>query len=1192
MSSFPNKKHLRKIFDSEDFKQELNSILLFVSEICDIPYAYIASIENELEILKNSIGLDFTTIPKNIQELNKNVIQQNKPYVVSNTNKDSKISSDFSVAKNFPIAFYAGFPLYFDVNTIVGIVSVMDTKPRELSDTQLKTLSHATKQIESLLNFYIKNKELQKTAKQKENQFQLFIENSKEIVYEVSLEGEIKYVSKSWKNFLGHDIEEVIGKNNSDFIHPEDFDYCVAFLEKIAIGETTEEELIYRIKHKEGHYLWHASSVKLTHREDGEPFYIGNCRDITEYIKARQEVLKQKQFYEKILDRLPTGVAVFDRNHKYIYLNRAAIKNYVLRKFIIGKDDFEYAHHTGRDDRFAKSRREKFLQALDSRDVIEWVDEITRQDHEIAYFTRKFAPVFSEIDESLEMMIGFGVDITESKKIQEEILRSRQLTNSIIQNVAVGILVQGPNSEILENNKAACEMLGLTEDQLLGKTSFDPHWKVIHLDGTEFKSEEHPVPQAIKNLKPINNIVMGVHRPLLNDLVWLLVDAIPVFGNSGELLYVICSFNDITAQKNAEDDLKISNERFSYSSKATSDAIWDWNMVNDKIYVGESYSLIFGHQFENNIITALECENFVHPEDRASYFEKIDKAIEGNDYKWFDEYRYLKSDGSYAYVNDKAIIIRNDEGKAIRMIGAMQDITLERNLKDQLQQSEEQFKGAFENSAVGMALVNTEGFYKEVNDRLSDMFGYSNQEMKSMTFQEITHDDDLKIDLDYKDLLDNGKISNFSSEKRFIHKNKSIVWVHMSVSLAKNNENEIIHYIVQTIDITNRKKIEDENKLLVEENNRNKTIQLNEAKNMYRLLADNTIDLICLHNSDATFQYVSPSAQRLLGYTSEEMIGKSPMEYIHPQEMELLEKEFYDFINEYKEDAIELRFKTKDENYILLEIKASIIKENGVTIGFQSSARDITQRKEAEEAIEKTLAQERELNELRTNLVSTISHEFRTPMTTIRTSAELMTMYIEGHSFTNSPQLQKRINIITEEIDRIVELMNAVLTISKEDSGKTNFNPIVLNIEQVCLDVIETNYNNHLQERKVLFSTQGDVFTVFADKNLIQYSLLNLLNNAFKYSEGLGNVHLNIISNPDKIEIQIIDFGIGIPEKDQHKLFNTFFRASNTNGIQGTGLGLYIVKTFTEKNSGTIQLESQLGKGTTVKLQFPLYKQK
>ena len=163
MSSFPNKKQLRKIFDSEDFKQELNSILLFVSEICDIPYAYIASIANELEVLKNTIGLDFTTIPKNIQEFNKNVIQQNKPYVVSNTNNDSKISSDFSESENFPIAFYAGFPLCIDSDTIVGIVSIMDKKPRELSNTQLKTLSHAIKQIESLLNVYIKNKELQKS---------------------------------------------------------------------------------------------------------------------------------------------------------------------------------------------------------------------------------------------------------------------------------------------------------------------------------------------------------------------------------------------------------------------------------------------------------------------------------------------------------------------------------------------------------------------------------------------------------------------------------------------------------------------------------------------------------------------------------------------------------------------------------------------------------------------------------------------------------------------------------------------------------------------------------------------------------------------------------------------------------------------------------------------------------------------
>jgi signal transduction histidine kinase len=168
--------------------------------------------------------------------------------------------------------------------------------------------------------------------------------------------------------------------------------------------------------------------------------------------------------------------------------------------------------------------------------------------------------------------------------------------------------------------------------------------------------------------------------------------------------------------------------------------------------------------------------------------------------------------------------------------------------------------------------------------------------------------------------------------------------------------------------------------------------------------------------------------------------------------------------------------------------------------------------------------------------------------------------------------------------------MNAVLTISKDDAGKTNFNPTIFDLKQICLDVIETSYSHQIGGRKVQFNFKGNHFTVFADKNLMEYSLFNLLNNAFKYSEGAGDILLNLNSKNNEIEIQIIDFGIGIPEKDIPKLFNTFFRASNTEGIQGTGLGLYIVKTFTERNSGSIQVTSELGKGTQVTLNFPLLK--
>ena len=1167
--------------DLINFQQEFNDILSFVVEICDVPYAFVSHINFKTPSIISKIGFDSSTIPENIQTYNQIIIEQNSIFKISGITKhhSEKIKNS-----DLTFDFFLGIPISNDENIAIGTLCIMDLKSKNLSPIQLKTLQHSVQQIQSILKLWKKNQDLQKVLEQKENQFEIFIDNSKELVYELNQDGIITYASKNWKTFLGYEVDEIIGKSNATFLHPEDLKNIVDFLGEMNDTEKIKNEIIYRILHKDGHYVWHASSIKLSEKY-GEIIYIGNCRDVTEHIETQQKILQQKEFYEKILDKIPTDVAVFDSNHNYLYLNPFAIKNEELRKFIIGKNDFEYAKHTGRNTISAQKRRIKFLEAALTKNLIEWDEKYIGIDGEFTYHTRKLNPVFSK-DGNLDIIVGFGMDITEIKKAQEEILKSKLLLNSVLENVAVGIIVQGPKSEFLEYNKAACEMLGLTEDQMLGKSSFDEHWQVIHLDGREFLGEEHPVPMAIKQLKPIKNIVMGVFRPRTNDRVWLLVDAIPVFDDLGKLLYVVCSFNNITELKKTEDELKLSNERFSYSSEATSDAIWDWNLITDEIFVGASFSALFGHTFKNNTINASQCEAFVHPEDREAYHKHFELELNSKNNRWSDEYRYLKSDGSYAYVNDKAVIIRNQEGKAIRMIGAMQDVSKEKKLKLELQQSEEQFKGAFEHSPVGMALINVDGYYIEVNERFCETLGYSNQELKSLTFQEITYDDDLEEDLEYKRKLDEGLITHFSSEKRFITKNKSIIWTHMSVALEIKNKNEI-YYICQFIDITERKAIELQNKLLIEENNKNKAILLNEAKNKYRFLAENTIDLICLHNLNTTFQYISPSIITILGYNPEEMEGKFPLDYAHPDDIKYLQQSFANFIDGKVGENVTARFRNKNGNYIWLEIKANIVEKKGVKSGFQSSSRDITTRKEEEEATEKALTKERELNELRTNLVSTISHEFRTPMTTIRTSAELIAMYTDGQTFEKAERVGKHINTITGEIDRIIELMNSVLTISKNDAGKTNFHPIKFDLKQLCIDVIETSFDNQKDGSKVQLFFEGADFIVFADKNLMEYSLFNLLNNAFKYSEGLGDIKLNLSSNSSNIILEVIDFGIGIPEEDQHKLFNTFFRASNTNGIQGTGLGLYIVKTFTEKNSGNIQLESHLGKGTKVTLKFP-----
>ncbi len=1171
--------------DEKKISNDIEIALVYLIDYLEIPYIYI-----NLNFQGYIIQLSKGTI--NSSKLIDMLFSINKPLINSNINlisqKTKKIKFKAINDSEFKKYFFTEFPISISQNKAIGFLGFVDFTEKELDKKESKTISFVINQIQNILSSHIQNFNLETKNKISNQRFELLIENSKEIFYELKDDGTTLYVSENWTDNVGHELHEIIGKNSSIFIHPEDISSVQTFFKSLLVNEQKINQITYRIQHKKGHYIWHSSNVKLIER-DGQKIFIGNCRDVTDFLITQEKISKQKEFYEKILNRLPIDLAVWDREHRYMFLNEAAIRNKELRAFIIGKDDFEYAQYTGRNEDYAKNRREKFLQALNTSEIVEWQEIIPSLSGDFYHHTRKFVPILDEKG-NFEMMAGYGIDVTESKKINEEILKSRQLINNIIQNAAVGIIVQGPKSEFLEYNKAACGMLGLTEDQMLGKTSFDSDWKLIHLDGTEFALEEHPVPQAIKKLIPIKNVIMGVYRPKTKDIVWILVDAIPVLGEENELQYVICTFNDITSTKNAEEALKISNERFIYASEATSDALWDWDIVNNQIFVGESYSKLFGHQFENNIIPGEICESFVHPEDKSQYEYSIEKAINEAATKWSYEYRYLKADGTYAYVSDKAIILRNSNKEAIRMIGAMQNITEEKKLKDKVLQSEERFKGAFNYSSLGMAIVDLDGYWIEVNDRLCQILGYSKEEFKKMTFIELTHPDDLKEDLENKQKLVKGQLAGFSMEKRYIHKNQSYIWVLLSVSLVKNSQGEIQHYVAQIIDISERKKIEEQNRILIEENNRNKALQLNEVKNMYRLLADNTIDLVCLHSLDTTFQYVSPSVKSLLGYSPKDLIGTLPELLVHPNDLKKFRQQAKKILTRKKNFSEEVRLRNASGEYFWFETNATLVYENGKPVSFQSSTRDITQRKKAEKIIENTLIQERQLNELRTNLVSTISHEFRTPMTTIRTSAELITMYLNENNFNFNTQVEKRIQTITKEIDRIVELMDAVLTISKEDAGKTSFNPVACNLKEICLDVIETSYG-HLKDNRVVEAFyETDKAIIFADVNLIKYTLFNVLSNAFKYSEGTKNVKLNLYIQENDVIIEVIDFGIGIPEEDQPKLFNTFFRASNSNGIQGTGLGLYIIKTFVKKNSGRVKLESKLGKGTKVTLQFPLIK--
>lgn len=150
-------------------------------------------------------------------------------------------------------------------------------------------------------------------------------------------------------------------------------------------------------------------------------------------------------------------------------------------------------------------------------------------------------------------------DITKRKLVEKALLDSEDKYKKLVKDMQVGVILQDPHAQIVMSNPKALELLGLTEDQLLGKTSFDPDWNVIHEDGSPFPGNTHPVPQAIETGKSVRDVVMGVYRPAKNDRIWLRVDAELQFDNNGSFYQVVCSFIDISRRKQAEGALNSKN---------------------------------------------------------------------------------------------------------------------------------------------------------------------------------------------------------------------------------------------------------------------------------------------------------------------------------------------------------------------------------------------------------------------------------------------------------------------------------------------------------------------------------------------------------------------------------------------------------------------------------------------------------
>lgn len=370
---------------------------------------------------------------------------------------------------------------------------------------------------------------------------------------------------------------------------------------------------------------------------------------------------------------------------------------------------------------------------------------------------------------------------------------------------------------------------------------------------------------------------------------------------------------------------------------------------------------------------------------------------------------------------------------------------------------------------------------------------------------------------------------------------------------------------------------------------------------------------------------VNPKAKELFGYAEHDMIGR-PIETLIPRRFahkhthyrdEYLEAprargmghcmDLFAKRSDGSEFPVEVGlspFKTSDGDFVVSFIiditerknHETRIKEANVEIQKLNSeledqvakrtselAAAAVKIEESQDEIIRALKKEKELNNMKSQFVNIASHEFRTPLATILSSASLIGHYTASQE---DEKRQKHVERIKSTVNNLTEILNDFLSIGKLEAGRIQSVPVSIDLKDFCVKLVGQIQLTCKDGQQIHFNYTGRS-QVWLDKQLLKDILTNLLSNGIKYSEVNKPIFLNVRAKRDHIGIEVCDHGIGIPVTDQPNVFDRFFRANNAGTVQGSGLGLHIVNSYVELMGGSISLVSKLGVGTTFCINLP-----
>ena len=500
-------------------------------------------------------------------------------------------------------------------------------------------------------------------------------------------------------------------------------------------------------------------------------------------------------------------------------------------------------------------------------------------------------------------------------------------------------------------------------------------------------------------------------------------------------------------------------------------------------------------------------------------------------------------------------------------------VETERHAREALASSESRFRKIFESNMIGLLFGDLSGNITEANDYLLDMLGYTRADVESgrLNWTELTPPQWQAVSAAAVEQVRSfGRCLPF--EKEYIHREGHLVPIVLNGMQVRGAHGRDELWGI-AVDVTERNRAER---------------ALRESERKFRTLFEISSQGVMLHE-DELFSEVNPAAARIFGLSPEEVVGTHPADYateFQPdgEASSVAAVRYMRECMEHGTTTFEWTQRHHQGHEVLMEVTLIRIPDAERNL-LQAVVSDISERKRAETELKRALERERELNQLKSNFVSMVSHEFRTPLGIIQSSAEILDDYLDRLA---PAERREQLESIIKNSRRMAGLMEDVLLLGRFDVGRMEFLPGPLDPAALCRRLVDEVISTTAARCPIQFFTSNLPAEADADERLLRHILLNLLSNAVKYSEEGDAITFHASGTAESVEFMIRDSGIGIPADELDKLFEAFQRGSNVGQRPGTGLGLMIVKQSVELHGGTIEVESGLGSGTTVHVTIPL----